>query len=261
MNTNNPLGSIIMISVPEDLKIENTDLTIDKSILLPVEIPVGISSSDWKMEDLSWEMILSGMLKILAYDESNENTEYYRNFVLSVKPQIIQELTQSAIVKAQIKDFDLGEEIFRALAGLEPDNLRHRLNLTILYENRANYLKTLNNPEEYQKYMDIAEESYRDMLEYGDTMADIFFNAAWFFYNKLDFMQTSELANSYLKFGDDEVKLSEAKRLLNDSDKIKHQNEAYKEAHQLILADNNKEGLEKLMHFLWIALMSGMPGF
>ncbi len=250
MNTNNPLGSIVLISVPENLKIENTDLTIDQSILLPVEIPAGISPSEWKMQDLSWEMILSGMLKILAYDKSNENIGYYRNFVLSVKPQIVQELTQSAIVKAQVKDFDLGEEIFRALAGLEPENIRHRLNLTILYENKANYLKTLNRLEEYQKYMDIAEDSYRDMLEFGDTLADIFFNAAWFFYNKQDFMQTSELASSYLKFGDDEVKLAEAKRLLNDADRIKHQNDAYKEAHELILSDRNKEGLDKIETFL-----------
>ena len=249
MKSSNPLDSIIMISVPENLKIENTDLALDTSILLPVEIPQGISPADWKMEDLSWEMILSGMLKILAYDKSNEHTVYYRKFVLSTKPQIVQELTQSAIVKAQVKDFELGEEIFRALIGLEPENLRHKLNLAILFENKANYLKSLNN-EEYHKYLDIAEDSYRELLEYGDTLADIFFNAAWFFYSKQDFMTTSELASSYVKFGDDEVKIAEAKKLVHDSDKIKFQNAAYKEAYDLIINDQNTEGLQKIEHFL-----------
>ncbi len=250
MKSPNPLDSIIMISVPENFQFSSSDISLDPSILLPVEIPSGISPEDWNMEDLSWEMILSGMLKLLAYDPGNENNGYYRNFILHVKPAIIQELTQSGIVKAQTKEFDLAEEIFRALIGLEPFNYRHRLNLTILFENRANHLELLEKNDDSSYYRDLAEDSYMEIIDQGDSLPDIFFNGACFFYNKQDFVKASELADSYLKFGDDEVKIAEAKKILNDSDNIKSQNQSYNKAYTLIRNDQNQEGLKEIDDFL-----------
>ena len=250
MNSSNPLDSIVMISIPENLQDLSQGLSLDPSILLPVEVPPGIDPSEWNMENLSWEMIISGMLKILAYNNNHEHAKYYRNFILKVKPTIVKELTQSAIVKSQTHDFELSEEIFKALIGLEPAELRHRLNLTIMYENKSNHLKSLNRTVESMEFLEIAEDSYLRLIEQGDDLPDIFFNASWFFYNKQDFTKSSELAEAYIHIGKDDVKVAEAKKLLNESDLIKSQNSEYKEAYDLILHDDNTSGIKKIETFL-----------
>lgn len=246
----NPLDSIIFISIPENLASISKDIKLDMGILLPVEIPAEISPADWQMENLNWEMIISGMLKILAYDVTHEHSQYYRDFILRVKPNIIQELTQSAIIKSQSHNFELSEEIFKALIGLQPKELRHKLNLAILFENQSNYLTTLKKESESVHMKDLAEELYLQLIEQGDELADIYFNAAWFFFNKHDFLKTSELMSSYLHCGEDEVKIAEAKKLISEADSLKNQDNQYGEAFLLISRDQNEEGLNIIENFL-----------
>ena len=251
MNLNkNPLDSIIMISIPENLKALSDTMPLDASILLPVEVPEGISPEDWKMENLSWEMIISGMLKILAYDPHQEHLSYYRKFILSVKPQIIQELTQSAIIKAQTHSYHLAEEIFKAMIGLQPEELRHKLNLTILFENRSNHLKSLDRLDEAAEYSDLAEDFYLQLIEDGEKLPDIYFNGGWFFYNRQDFSRCTELMTSYVHCGDDEVKLAEARKLLKESSDLKDRDNQYREAYSLISRDRNEEGVTVIDMFL-----------
>ena len=53
--------------------------TVDPAVPLPVEKLPG--KDDYDPNDLSWEMIIAAMLKILAYDRDYEHTEYYRQFI------------------------------------------------------------------------------------------------------------------------------------------------------------------------------------
>ncbi|OQY34161.1 MAG: hypothetical protein B6241_05600 [Spirochaetaceae bacterium 4572_59] len=251
MNSNkNPLDSIIFISIPENLASISEEIKLDTGILLPVEIPADIPPADWQMENLNWEMIISGMLKILTYNVSHEHSQYYRDFILRVKPQIIQELTQSAIFKSQSQDFELSEEIFKALIGLQPRELRHKLNLAILFENQATSLSARKKVTEACHMNDLAEELYAQLIEQGDDLADIYFNAAWFFYSKHDLLKTSELMTSYLHYGTDEVKIIEAKKLIEEADSLKNQDNQYSEAFMLISKDQNEAGLIIIDDFL-----------
>ncbi len=250
MKSNKPLDSIVYISIPENLKTVSDSLILDPGILLPVEVPEGIDPVNWDTSDLSWEMIISGMLKILAYDSGNKDSKYFRDFILSVKPKIIEELTQSAIVKAQIHHYELTEEIFMALIGLQPDELRHKLNLAIMFENQGNYLTGLNRIDEADGVFALSEDLYLQLIENGEKLPDIYLNSAWFFYNRQDFSKASELLNLYIQSGKDEVKLAEAKKLLKDTAALKGQNDQYKEAYQLITQDRNQEGIEIISTFL-----------
>ncbi|QEN07214.1 tetratricopeptide repeat protein [Oceanispirochaeta crateris] len=249
MEKNYKLNQIVYISIPENISHKIGTLDLDPSVLIPIEIPEGVDPSSWKSEDLSWEMIISGMLKVLAYDPENENLPYYRNFIHSSKPDITAELTQSAIIKAQSSDFDLAEEIFLALIGLNPQDIRSHLNLVLLYENKLGEIKDKFSAP-YVELENQIESLYANLIEQAEDLPDIYFNAAWFYYNKQDFKRSYELSSSYLSMGEDEQKRSEAEKLMRECSELKDTNEIYRSAYRLVSEDKNQEGLDLIDQFL-----------
>jgi tetratricopeptide (TPR) repeat protein len=93
---------------------------IDPDIPLPVELLAGAESLN--SEDISVEMILSGVLCLLAAEPEHEYAAYYRYVVLSVRPGILDELTYAAMMKAENGDFDMAIEILDILKGLFPNS-------------------------------------------------------------------------------------------------------------------------------------------
>ena len=243
---NNKLNHIIYISIPEKMNHSIGKLNLDPRILIPVEIPEGQDPADWDSSDLSWEMIVSGMLKIMAYNREHKDIDYFRKFIMAARPEIAAELTQSAVIKAQAGDFDLAEEIFLALTGLDENDLRSRLNLVLLHENR---LKTLEGAEKDSLSLRVNDE-YESLISSGEDLPDIYFNAAWFFYNKQEFDRAYELLSSYLVLGGNETKQSEAEKLRRECEELKNTDKDYREAFRLINEDKNEEGLALITGFL-----------
>ena len=68
MNPNSPLDSIVFITIPEDFKLSDKALPIDITIPLPVQKKT-ISEESFDPTSLTQEMILAGILTILAYDK------------------------------------------------------------------------------------------------------------------------------------------------------------------------------------------------
>jgi Flp pilus assembly protein TadD len=94
---------------------------IDPDIPLPVELPdAELDGGIFNTGDISEEMILAGMLVLLADDPDCEHSGYYRSFVLSARPGILAELTYAAMMKAENRDFDAALEIMDILEGLAP---------------------------------------------------------------------------------------------------------------------------------------------
>ena len=75
--------------------------------------------------------------RLLAWRPDHEKAGYYRAFVKAVRPEILAELSEAGIAKARNKDWEIAEEIFRALAGLYPEAPEPLLDLAILSEDRA----------------------------------------------------------------------------------------------------------------------------
>lgn len=243
------LKQIIYISIPENMEHSLGSLQLNPSILLPVELPEGQKPNEWKADKLNWEMIVSGMLKVLAYDENHKNQDYFREFIRAARPEISAELTQSAVIKAQSGDFDLAEEIFMALIGLDERDLRSRLNLILLYENKLNNMSSLPSDEKDSLQAQI-ESLYHELLHQAEDLPDIYFNAAWFYYSIQDFQRAFELCENYLELGEDETKRSEAEKLLRECSELKDTNELYREAYKLINEDKNQEGLDIISDYL-----------
>ena len=106
MNLTNPLDSIVFITLPESFQLSKDALHIDPTIPLPVQLPQDISPGEKEKFDLSTlteEMILAGILTVLAYDINNSNIFYYRSIINNAKPNLQQELTEAAILQAEAK--------------------------------------------------------------------------------------------------------------------------------------------------------------
>lgn len=246
--TENPLKNIIYISVPEELATEIGDFQVDPSVLLPVETSSG--PERWEAEELSWEQIISGMLKVLAYDPENENIDYYREFVKAVRPDVITDLTETAILKARNRDFDLAEEIFRALEGLTPEEPKTHLNLALLYEDRAEAYEKMGNENLKQHYLDRAFELYSLLLQMEELPADTFFNAGHFFLKVQNFARAKELLERFAEESEEEDKVAEAKRII---EKLEGQNlldTLFKEAYDFIRLGEEEKGIERAERFL-----------
>ena len=85
MTQNNSLDSILFINLPEDFKLSEKAMHIDTTIPLPVQLPQGADKDSFDFSNLSEEMILAGILTILAYDKRNPNIQYYRSIITKAK--------------------------------------------------------------------------------------------------------------------------------------------------------------------------------
>lgn len=243
-----PLKNIVYISVPEELATEIGDFRVDPSILLPVETSSG--PEQWETEELTWEQVIAGMLKVLAYDSENDNLGYYRDFVKAVRPEVINELSETAILKARNRDFELAEEIFRALIGLEPEDPKGLLNLALLYEERADAYEKVGNEELKQRYLDNAFELYSRLLTYDELPPDTFFNAGHFFLKVQNFARAKELFERFMEESEEEEKIEQAKGIV---DKLEGQNlldNLFKEAYDFIRLGEEQKGIERAERFL-----------
>ena len=174
MNSANPLESIFYINLPEDYKLPDNAFKIDITIPLPVQSPVK-NPKDFDTSSLTWEMILAGILTVLAYDKNNQHIHYYRSLITTVKPNIKTELTQAAILKVKNEDFDIAEEIFTALHGLDPEDMQTILNLALFFDERAESYRKSGLIEDADAYDDCAHNYYQQAMVAEPAVPDAFF--------------------------------------------------------------------------------------
>ncbi len=61
--------------------------------------------------------------------------------MFSVKPNVKLELAEAAILKARNDDFDIAEEIFDALRGLDPEDMAIVLNTALFFDQKAEFYR------------------------------------------------------------------------------------------------------------------------
>lgn len=244
----NPLENILYIAIPEDFSETIGDFVIDPEIMLPVEAPE--NKKEWDVSDLSWEMIISAMLKILAFQPDHEDRDYFRKFVLAVRPDIISDLTNSAVIKAQDKDFDLAEEIFLALCGLDNKNQILKLNLTLLYEQRWEHAKSVENKDLEKKYRESAEAGFKNNASSENPPDLIWYYMGFFYYKTGNYILSEQNFLTYSEVGTDSDKVEESERLAKEIQRMNLNDTLFQEAYNLIHNGSEKEGLEKIKKFL-----------
>ena len=216
-------SSFVFLAINDSLKHEA--FKTDPSILIP--IACGQDGKIPDPENISWENILSGMLKIISSygnkmpvpgsvfrhgdiisaDETDhippEWVEYYRRLVLSVKPEIYHEFTSASIAKAQNGEYDLALEINAVLEGIFPGSPGVVLNRAIILENKAsstekNLLKGNKGKTGISPYR-AAEEAYEKAMAMEPLLPDSFFNAGFFYLRLKDYERAADCLSRYIK--------------------------------------------------------------
>jgi tetratricopeptide (TPR) repeat protein len=242
------------------------EFSIDPAIPIPAELPPG--EDEINLEELSWEMILSGMIRVITRfppdteivrGEPSETPplvisagqiDYYRRFVLAVKPDIHREFTEAAILKAKNGDFDMALEIFDALGGLFPGSPAVLLNRALALEERAEALERLGREEEAAAGNREAEKAYEAALAAVPLLPNGLFNAGFFYLKRRDFGRAREYFSRYLSLADDPDKREKAESIIREITEKALDDEAFREAYELIRDGKEREGLDSIRDFL-----------
>ena len=260
MNPKNPLESIYYINLNESFSLSENAMKIDPTVPLPVQAKTTDAPGTFNPSEMTSEQVLAGILTVLAYDKKNPNLDYYRSIITKAKPNIKKELCEAAILKTKNEDFELAEEIFLALYGLDPLDNAIVLNLALFLDQRAESYRRSNLNEDADAYDNDAEAYYKQVMEADPPIADAFFNAGFFYLKKKQFREAKDAFETYVALtcdvsdedlGENGVyKKERAQEMINY---IKTQNlddERFKNAYSLINRGEEEKGLEEVRIFL-----------
>ncbi|MCG8478029.1 MAG: tetratricopeptide repeat protein [Spirochaetales bacterium] len=247
-NDHDPLKEIVFIAVPDHFSHTIGDFTVDTDVLLPVH--TGGDPADWNATELSWEMIVSGMLHVLAHRPGHEDADYYRRFVNHVRPEMVAELSQTGIIAARNEDFDKAEAMFRALTALAPERVEGPVNLAIAYQQRGESLERIGREDDAQEYFDRAYRIFRDLLQRDTLSPDVRLNAGLFFLKIRNYESAYDQLKQFTQESEEEEKIEEAARILREIESQNLLDRLFKEAFDFIKIGDEAKGIERIKAFI-----------
>ncbi len=247
MNKEESLRSIRYIKVPQGMRIESDTFRLDPNIMLPVQLKS--ASSRLTPDAISLESIVSGMLTVIAYDESHKDVSYYKDFVLTVDPMLPDKLCKAAIAKEEQKDYEFSEELFLAVYHLLPQSASC-INLATLYSYMAVDARDKGDEEKEDEYLLSAKRTLSDGLrrfgENEEVLAEISSFEA--FMGNLE--EAKEYLERYMAVAAEGEKKQEMKKLLSRIDLQLENDEEIKEAYDFIMLDETDKAIAAAEKFI-----------
>ncbi|MBO4404620.1 MAG: tetratricopeptide repeat protein [Treponema sp.] len=260
MNSSNHLSSVAFVKLPDDFKFKGGTFKIDTTIPLPVQFKDGEDASSFSAADITEEQILSGILTVLAWDKSNANLEYYRSLIKEVRPNLMKELGEAAILKTRDEDWELAEEIYMALRGYDPENKALCMNMALFYDQRADSYRRSSLHDDADACDDLAKNYYNEAMNAEPEIPDAFFNAAFFFLKQHDFSKAKSCFENYIALTsdlkDDELgengvyKKERAQEMIDKIANRNLENSHYHKAYAFISEGRLEPGLDEIRKFI-----------
>ena len=260
MNPKNPLESIYFISIPDNFTSSQTQLKIDPKIKLPVQKKIDEAPGEFNPKEITTEQILAGILTVLAYDKKNENLDYYREIVKQVKPNIKKELCEAAILKTKNEDFELAEEIFLALLGLDSEDPALILNMALFLDQRADSYRNAGLNDDADAYDSDAQSYYTKAMSVEPPLADVYFNVGFFYMKQHKYREAKDAFETYIALtcdvndedlGENGVyKKERAQEIINFINEQNVDDEYFIAAYDLISHGQEEKGLEQIRLFI-----------
>ncbi|HAZ97092.1 tetratricopeptide repeat protein [uncultured Treponema sp.] len=260
MVSTNSLDSIYFIKLPEGSVLSPKAMKINPEIPLPVQKKNPEDPVEQDAAKLSEEQILSGVLTVLAYDKKNENSEYYRKLITDVRPGIKKELAEAAILKARNEDWDLAEEIWLAVNGIDPQDKAIILNMAIFFDQKADSYRRNSLNEDADAYDEAALDYYKQAMDSDKEIPDAYFNAGFFYLKKRDYGEAKGCFESYLglvadakdeELGENGIyKKERAQEIINKISNRNLENDRFRDAYKLISEGQEEKGLEEIRKFI-----------
>ena len=224
-----------------------------------IPIPIDVSEKETvNLEELSWEMIISGMMLVIAAGPKSDIAEkvkrkewidYYRRFVLTVRPEIMAEFTEAAIMKARNGDYDAALEILDALRALFPSSPAVLLNRALVMEEKAAALERREGTETEATFK-AADAAYTETLSMHPSFPDASFNAGFFYLGRKDFSRAKECFSRYVSIADDREKIERASSIIKDIDHNGLEDECFSDAYALIQQGNEEAGMLRIRDYI-----------
>ncbi len=260
MASSNPLDSIYFVKIPEGKVFSSAAMQIDPSVELPVQKKNVDDPIEKDFAALTEEQVLSGILTVLAYDKKNANAAYYRKLITDVRPNIKKELAEAAILKTRNEEWDLAEEIWLAVNGIDPEDRAVILNMAVFYDQKADSYRKNSLGEDADAYDDLAQRYYREILDGEKDMPDAYFNAGFFYLKKRDYSEAKACFETFIALTSDlkdeelgENGLYKKERAQEIIDKISNrnlENDRFHDAYNFIANGQEEKGLEEIRKFI-----------
>ncbi|MCI2076967.1 MAG: tetratricopeptide repeat protein [Sphaerochaeta sp.] len=174
--TDATLKDIVFITLPESMGREINGFRVDPARRIPVQLPDGKTAID-ASDEITVEMIISGMLKLIAWRPEDPNHDYYRAFVLAAEPDAVEQLNLAAIAQEKQGHLEFAEELFLTVCHLSPQSATF-INLATLYSERA--AKDTSKGTVYDLYAQKALDTLLEGLKQFPKDADLLCEVGYF---------------------------------------------------------------------------------
>jgi len=206
------LKDIQFIKLPGDRKIGDTILKGDTA--LPVLFEKG-----QKPEDIDFNSIVAGLIKVVVWDPENENIEYYKNVLLGMQPNAIKELNLASISKSKQKDFDFALELMLAVKNLSnaPESY---VNLAVLYAQMTVDFHSKHDDVKADMYDDKIIQVLNECIEKHPNYAPAYSEISAFHMRHGDLENARDYLARYVKLENDAKKREQAQKSLDNFNQI-----------------------------------------
>lgn len=262
------MGELVFLPIPDSLRmgLEHEHGHDEALFVIDPTIPIPVDKAN--IENLSTEALLSGMIRFLVETTGKtlpdflhtQYAAYYRRFVCAVRPSILAELTEAAIIKARNADYAMALEIIAALEALFSASEVVLLNKALVLEERAVSLEQ--SEQNAEAAWVEALSAYEAALAIRPPFPDAFFNAGFFFIKQQNFTRARQCFYEYLAItakrnnddNEDEGELKEkqkqAKASLREIERHKLDDALFQKAYNAVRADKVQEALPGIRAFL-----------
>ena len=243
--SNNSLQDLVYIRLPSSMKRDLGTFRIDPSIEIPVQLPDGKDSLE--TTEISMELLVAGMLKIIAFDPDHKNLPYYRDFVLAVQADAPKELNLAAISQEQKGNYDFAEELFLTVNHLAP--LRETfINLATFYSKRASLDTTKGTS--YDFYQQKSMETLREGVALFEDDEALLSELGFFHLYQGNVEIAKEYLDRFLEVAEEGEKRTHVQKIMGDINNKLNNDKLLMQAYDQIQMGKEEEALVNLESYL-----------
>ena len=243
----NKLDSIRFINLPKSMEEKITGFKIDSSIPLPVQLPDG--QKKLNPENITIEQIVAGMLVVIAYKENDKNLPYYRDFVLAMQPNAVEELNTAAIAKEKQKDYPFAEQLFLTVYHMLPQ-AASCINLATLYSYWAVYEKEAKDEKAEDFYLTKCLNTLEEGLERFGENEDILCELGSLQTYLGNLEDAQGYLERYMKVASEGEKKQKMKSILKDITLRLNSDSQIHQAYDFMMLDEEDKALEVIEKFI-----------
>jgi len=241
------LEDVYFISMEGKKDFKIGDFKVREDISLPVYIK---NKENFSIDDINPDNVINGMIKVLAEDPENDNIDYYRSFIFSIKPDIEASLSSVAYEAEYNNDYDEALKIYKLLLALKNESIDQYLNLAVCHDEYSQYLYNMGMENKADKEEESAYEYYIIIDNFENKNDRAYYYLGRFYLSRENYEKAIEYFREFIKKTADSDRKSEVIQVIKDISTSGYMDDDYKTASELLLADKDKEAVDYIDRYL-----------